>query len=170
MDDSIGRQPFVMLTFLTIIMLVTDYVSRCFIYDGFPHLAVAGCTAITFIMLPAIGTEWYQYVRNILTAEERSKMRYLDAIINILAALAIVVVLMSPITSWVYYFGETGEYFRGDLFIMPASSFFLILILADAFLAFEVHSLSRTSKAVLFAFPIPAIVGSVFAIVFPDVP
>ena len=170
MDDSIGRQPFVMLAFLTIIMLVTDYISRCFIYESFPHLVVAGCTAITFIMLPAIGAEWYQYARNILTAEERSKMLFLDAVVNILAALAIVVVLMSPITSWVYSFSETGEYYRGDLFIVPASAFFLILILTDAFLAFEVNSLSRTSKAVLFAFPIPAIVGSIFAIAFPDVP
>ncbi len=170
MDDSIGRQPFVMLVFLTIIMLVTDYVSRCYIYPDFSHIAVAGCTAITFVMLPAIGAEWHQYVRNVLPAEERAKMRYLDVLVTILAASSIIVILMSPITSWVYYFDSTGTYYRGDLFIVPASSFFIILILVDSYLLFEAHSLGRTNKAVLFAFPIPAIVGAVLAVAFPDVP
>ena len=170
MDDSIGRQPFVMLVFLSVVMLVSDYVSRCYVYPGFPHIAVAGCTAITFIMLPAIGAEWHQYVRSVLNAEERSKMRGLDVVVTVLASFAIVVILMSPITSWVYYFDSTGMYYRGEMFIVPASSFFLILILIDSFLLFEAHSLGRTSKAVLFAFPIPSIVGAVLAVAVPDVP
>ena len=169
MDNSIGRQPFVMLVFLTIIMLASDIVSRCFMYDGFPHLAVASCTAITFIMLPAIGAEWYQYIMSILTAEERAAMHKFDGVVNVISAVAIATILLSPITSWVYYFDGAGSYYRGDMFIVPASSFFLILILVDAFMLFEVRSLGRTSRMVLFAFPIPAIVGAVFAIAFPDV-
>ena len=170
MDDSIGRQPFVMLVFLSVIMLVTDYVSRCYVFPDVPHIAVAGCTAITFVMLPSIGAEWHQYVRSVLTAEERAKMRHLDVLVTILAAFGIVVILMSPITSWVYYFDSTGMYYRGDLFIVPASAFFIILILVDSFLLFEARSLGRTTKAVLFAFPIPSIVGAVLAVAFPDVP
>lgn len=170
MDDSIGRQPFVMLVFLTALMLVTDLFSRCFIYDGFPHLAVAACTAITFIMLPAIGTEWHQYVRSILTAEERQKMRYLDYVVNLVAAISIIAVLMSPITSWVYHFNEAGTYFRGDFFIIPAASFFIILILVSGFVLFEVKSLGRSSKIMLYLFPVPAAVGSALAVLFPDVP
>ena len=170
MDDSIGRQPFVMLVFLAVIMLASDYVSRCYIYPDFPHIAVAGCTAITFIMLPAIGAEWHQYVRSVLTAEERARMRPFDMLVTVLAAFGIVVILMSPITSWVYYFDSTGMYYRGDMFIAPASTFFLILILVDSFLLFEVHSLGRTSKAALFAFPIPSIIGAVLAVAFPNVP
>ena len=170
MDDSIGRQPFVMMTALTALMLISDLISRCYIFSGAPHLVIAGATAITFLLLPAIGAEWYQYIRSVLVAEERIRMNRLTYVANALAAVGIIAVLLTPITSWVYSFDSAGVYHRGDYFILPASVTFLILIVTDAFLLTQVHSIERYSIRMLGAFPIPAFIGAAFAIVIPDVP
>lgn len=169
MDDGIGRRPFVMLIFLTAFMLVTDLISRCFIYEGFPHLLVVGSTLATFLMLPAIGAEWYQYVRSVLSAEERLSTHYLDLTVNVAASAGTVVLMSSPVTRWVFYFNEAGEYLRGNLFVIPALTMFLIMIIAEVFLLLRARSHGRQSVSTLL-FPLPPMVGAALSLVFPDVP
>lgn len=170
MDDSIGRQPFVMLVFLTIVMLVSDFISRLYIYEDAPHLIVAGANVITFLAMPAIGAEWFQYIRSILTAEERLRMRTLNNVVSVIVTIAFIIILLTPVTSWVYYFDANGYYHRGDLFIVPATATFIILLATAGYLLLRVKSLERYSIRILAAFLLPPAVGAVLAMVVPDVP
>ncbi len=170
MDDGVGRLPFVMLASLTAIMLVTDLISRCFIYEGFPHMLVVSSTCITFVMLPAIGAEWYQYVRSLLTAEERVNTRYLDYVVNIIAAVGIIVALLSPVTNWVFYFDPSGAYYRGDLFPVPAFCAFLIMVVAEVFLVMCVRSLGRHALSMLLSFILPPLAGAAMSLVLGSIP
>ncbi|MBQ9067712.1 MAG: hypothetical protein IJ131_01440, partial [Eggerthellaceae bacterium] len=170
MDDGIGRRPFVTLVFLAALMLVTDLVSRCFIYPGFPHLAVAAATYITFLMLPAIGAEWFQYVRSVLSAEERARTRVLDVVVNTIASIGIIVLMSSVVTRWVFFFDASGAYHRGDLFYVPAFSSFRIVMAGEVFLLVRVHSLERHEVSSLLAFPVAPLVGGALSFVFDDIP
>lgn len=170
MDDGIGRRPFVTLVALTVLMLITDLISRCYIYPGFPHLLVAACTYITFLMLPAIGAEWYQYVRSVLSAEERSRMRALDLVVNVVASIGIIVLMSSPITRWVFSFDASGVYHRGDLFIVPAVTSFLVMLMAEGFLMSRVRSLDKHAVTTLLMFPIAPLCGSALSMVFGGIP
>lgn len=170
MDDGIGRRPFVTLVILTAFMLVSDLISRCYVYPDFPHLLVVSCTYITFLMLPAIGAEWYQYVRSVLSAEERASSRYLDLIMNIIASIGIIVLMASPVTRWVFSFDASGYYHRGMFFIVPAFASFLIMVVAEVFLLLRVRSLGRHAILTLLMFPVAPLIGAVLSMLFDNVP
>lgn len=170
MDDSIGRRPLVMLIFLTEVTLLTDFYGRFEGYEGVTVSTLYGATIITFLMLPALGVEWFQFVRNVLSAEERLRLRPVGHVVTVAAGVGIVVSMLSPVTSWVFFYDAQGAYHRGELFLVPALSTFFIFVVTDIFLFTQVKSLERYSIRMLGSYPIPVIIGAALALVVADVP
>ncbi|MBQ9020649.1 MAG: GGDEF domain-containing protein [Eggerthellaceae bacterium] len=169
MDDSVGRRPFVMLLFLTIAILASDFYGRFEGTPGIPLPTIVGSTVINFVLLPAVGVEWHQFIRNLLPANERARMRYVTMLSNFAAGIGIVVSMLSPITSWVFYYDASGIYHRGDLFLVPAMTTLFIFLVTDIYLFTQVKSLERYSLRMLGAYPIPVIIGGLLTFVVSDV-
>lgn len=170
MDDSIGRRPFVMLIFLTVCSLLADFYGRLEGLDFIPLTTLSGATVINFLLFPALGAEWHQFIRNILTAEERLRMRYIGSFVTVVAGIGIVLSMLSPVTSWVFYYDAAGHYQRGPLFLAPMITTLLIFVVTDIFLFTQVKSLSRYSIRMLGAYPIAVVIGSLLTFVIDDVP
>ena len=169
MDDGVGRRPFVMLLFLTGFMLVTDIYGRLEGTPGVPLPTIVGATVVNFVLLPAVGVEWHQFIRSLLSANERMRMRYITTITTFAAGFGIVISMLSPITGWVFYYDAAGLYHRGDLFLAPALTTLLIFIITDLFLFTQVKSLERYSIRMLGAYPVPIIIGGFLTLAIPDV-
>ncbi len=169
-EEGVERKPFAILVFLTAFMLFNDFVSRCYIYEGFPHWLVVLTTYINFAVLPAIGVQWYQYVRSVITAEERRSARIIDYVVNVIAAIGMLALVLTPFAGLVFSFDAQGVYHRGSLFFFPAGSAFLCIIIAEVFLLLRVRSLGPRVLGTLLAFPVPPLVGGIVAMFAYGVP
>lgn len=170
MEDGYEQRPFAMLAFLTALLLLNDFISRFYIFEGFPHWAVVLTTYINYALTTSVGVQWYLYVRSVLTAEERSSTISLDRVVYIFAAIGFAALLLNPFMHGVFSFDDTGTYHRGSVFFFPAGSAFLNIIIAEVFLVLRVRSLGLHTKLTLLLFPFPPLIGGVIAMFVYGVP
>ena len=160
LDDRLGRKSFVFLVFLTGFQLLNDFVSRFYVYDGFPQWAIVLCTYINFLVLPAIGIGWYQHMRSVIADDERRGTARLDLVVYALAAIGLAAIVVNPFMGGVFSFDQAGLYSRGPLFFVPAGSAFLCILIAEVYLFTRIRSLGRRTLNTLLFFPVPPILGA----------
>ena len=170
LEANTNRKYFSTLVALIAIMLINDFLSRMYIYPGFPTWIVIICTYINFLLLPAIGMAWYWFVRSVLTAEQRYSARALNVIILIVACIGFVSLLTNPFTHAVFAFDSTGLYHRGPLFFFPAGSTFICIVIAEAFVLRHVRNLGRDMFTSMVLFPVPPLVGGIVAMFIYGIP
>ena len=169
-EDENEHKPFATMVFATAFMLTNDFVSRMYIFDGFPTWLVVLTTYVNFGVLPVLGILWYRFVRSILSAEERSYARRVDVLIYLIAGIGLGTLALNPFLGVVFSFDASGIYHRGPLFFFPAGSTFLCIVISELFLSLRVRSLGRNTFVSMLLFPVPPLVGGIVAMFVYGIP
>ena len=169
-ENESEQKPFSNMVFLTVAILVNDFVSRMYVIEGFPHWLVVVTTYLNFGLLTFMGLVWYHLVRSVLSSEERMRARRLDILIYIVVGIAILVMVANPFTGLVFTFDSAEQYHRGPAFFIPAGATYLSIIISELFLSLRVRSLGRDVFVSFLLFPLPPLIGGIVAMFLYGIP
>ena len=163
LDNSAGRKQFVVLAVLVILQLATDFISRFYIYNDVPHWLIVASTYVNFLVLPAIGVAWQEFVCTVLAGEARKDIRMLSYSVYAFAIIGVLALAINPFTGVIFSFDVAGIYHRGPLYFVPAASAGLCILVSEGLLLSRLRVLGPNTMFTLLTFPIPPIIGAVIA-------
>lgn len=153
----------------TLIMLVTDMISRADGMQGIKFLVVNAANFLLFFLNPVIPSIWFLYVHYqvFLDRQKTKRLSYFLILINGINA---VFIMISQRYGWLYYFDARHIYHRAWLFILPAAISILVVSAAEIFVILNRRNIEKKYLLSLLFFPLPPLICGVLQVFFYGIP
>lgn len=157
---------FILMLLITVLMLITDTISR---FDGNPGTPYAALNQIgnflIFTLSPILPSFWLLYAHYQVNDEE-GKIRPWLHLLPIINALNAIMVILSQFFGWYYAIDADNIYHRGPLYWLPVFITAFLAVSAFVLIIANRKKIDRKNFISLALFPIPPLVCCVLQVSF----